>query len=45
MSTIRENKKFKRTKRQDTPLSINRELEKNKEFEIDADTIKKNQKS
>ncbi|QTE23104.1 hypothetical protein [Polaribacter cellanae] len=39
MGIIKDNKKFKRTKNQDNPTSIHRDLKENKKFEIINETI------
>ncbi|WP_171032312.1 hypothetical protein [Polaribacter aestuariivivens] len=39
MGIIKENKKFERTKTQDNPTSVNRNLKENKEFDLDNKTI------
>ncbi|QNM86351.1 hypothetical protein H9W90_04290 [Polaribacter pectinis] len=39
MGIIKDNKKFERTKTQDNPTSINRNLKENKKFELENETI------
>ena len=45
MGKIQENRKFERTEKQDTPTSSNIDLNTNKKFDLDNDTIveKKNE--